>query len=36
MRKQAVEIVKKFGPEGLKRFAKLHFKTAIEAIDEAK
>ena len=36
VRKQAVEIVKKFGPEGLKRFAKLHFKTAIEAIDEAK
>ena len=36
VRKQAVEIVKKFGPEGLKRFAKLHFKTALEAIDEAK
>ena len=36
VRKQAVEIVKKFGADGLKRFAKLHFKTAIEAIDEAK
>jgi ribonuclease HIII len=36
VRNQAVEIVKKFGPEGLKRFAKLHFKTALEAIDQAK
>ena len=36
VRKQAVEIVKKFGADGLKRFAKLHFKTAIEAIDDAK
>ena len=36
LRNQAVEIVKKFGPEGLKRFAKLHFKTALEAIDQAK
>ena len=36
VRNQAVEIVKKFGPEGLKRFAKLHFKTALEAIEQAK
>ena len=33
---QAVEIVKKFGATDLKRFAKLHFKTAIEAINDAK
>ena len=36
VRAQAVEIVKKFGPEGLKRFAKLHFKTATEALQEAR
>ncbi|WYJ07756.1 ribonuclease HIII [Opitutia bacterium KCR 482] len=35
VRKQAVEIVKKFGAEDLKRFAKMHFKTASEAISEA-
>ena len=29
------EIVKKFGAEDLKRFAKMHFKTASEAISEA-
>lgn len=35
VRGQAVEIVKKFGAENLKKFAKLHFKTAAEAIAEA-
>lgn len=35
VREQAVEIVKKFGAENLKKFAKLHFKTAAEAIAEA-
>lgn len=35
-RSQAVEIIKKFGPDALKRFAKLHFKTAAEALEEAK
>ena len=34
-REQAVEIVRKMGPESLKRFAKLHFKTASEALEEA-
>lgn len=32
---QAVEIVKKFGKDALPRFAKMHFKTAQEAIKEA-
>ena len=35
VRAQAVEIVRKFGAGDLKRFAKLHFKTAQEAIAEA-
>lgn len=34
-REQAVEIVKKFGPEKLPAFAKMHFKTAQEALKEA-
>lgn len=33
---QAVEIVRKFGADALKKFAKLHFKTAAEAVAEAK
>ena len=33
---QAVELVKKFGASDLKRFAKLHFKTAAEAVAQAK
>ncbi len=36
VRSQAVEIVKKFGADGLKRFAKMHFKTASEALTGAK
>ncbi len=36
VREQAKEIVKKFGASELKRFAKLHFKTASEAIAGAK
>ena len=36
VREQAKEIVAKFGASELKRFAKLHFKTASEAIAEAK
>ena len=32
VRQQARQIVEKFGAQGLKRFAKLHFKTAAEAI----
>lgn len=36
VRKQAVEIVEKFGADALKRFAKLHFKTASEAIAQAR
>jgi len=35
-RSQAAEIVRKFGADALKRFAKMHFKTAAEAIAEAK
>ena len=35
-KEQAVRIVKKFGPENLKRFAKMHFKTAREAIVQAR
>lgn len=35
VKKQAVEIVRKFGAGDLKKFAKLHFKTAAEAIAEA-
>lgn len=34
-REQAVGIVKKFGPEKLPAFAKMHFKTAQEALKEA-
>ena len=34
-REQAVGIVKKFGPEKLPTFAKMHFKTAQEALKEA-
>ncbi len=36
VRSQAVEIVKKFGADSLKRFAKMHFKTASEALNEAR
>lgn len=36
VREQAAEIVRKFGADALKRFAKLHFKTAAEAVAEAK
>ena len=32
VRQQAKDIVAKFGASGLKRFAKLHFKTAAEAV----
>lgn len=35
VRAQAVEIVQKFGADSLKKFAKLHFKTAAEAVAEA-
>lgn len=35
-RAQAAEIVRKFGDGALIRFAKLHFKTAAEAVAEAK
>jgi len=31
-RQQAAEIVKKFGAESLKKYAKLHFRTATEAV----
>ena len=31
-RQQAAEIVKKFGVESLKKYAKLHFRTATEAV----
>ena len=36
VREQAAEIARKFGADALKRFAKLHFKTAAEAVAEAK
>lgn len=32
---QAVEIVRKFGPQSLKSYAKLHFKTVSEAMEAA-
>ncbi len=35
VKRQAVEIIKKFGPGELKKYAKVHFKTALEAIEEA-
>ncbi len=35
-REQAVQIIKKFGVENLGKFAKMHFKTAREAITQAK
>ena len=34
-KEQAVAIVKKFGKEALPKFAKMHFKTAQEALKEA-
>ena len=34
-KEQAVAIVKKFGKEALPKFAKIHFKTAQEALKEA-
>ncbi len=34
-RQQAVAIIRKFGPDALQNFAKLHFKTAAEALKEA-
>ena len=34
-RAQAVQIIKKFGADSLKRYAKLHFKTVAEAFSEA-
>jgi len=36
VRKQAVAVIKKFGPEALPKFAKMHFKTAREAIVESR
>ena len=36
VREQAVAIVKKFGADSLKKFAKIHFKTAAEAVEMAK
>ena len=36
VRSQAVEIVRKFGAESLKKYAKLHYKTAVESINEAR
>lgn len=35
VKQQAVGLVKKFGSEGLAKFAKMHFKTASEAIEIA-
>ncbi len=35
VREQAVEIAKRFGADSLKKYAKLHFKTAAEAIAQA-
>ncbi len=35
VREQASEIVRKFGKDALKKYAKLHFKTASEAIAQA-
>ena len=32
VKKQAIELVRKFGPDSLSRFAKINFKTASEAI----
>jgi len=36
VRAQAVEIIKKFGAQNLKHYAKMHFKTAMEALNQAK
>ncbi len=36
VKEQAVKVVKKFGAEGLRKFAKMHFKTAREALAAAK
>ncbi len=35
VKRQATEILKKFGAEGFKDFVKLHFRTAYEVVEEA-
>ena len=35
MKKQATDILKRFGPDRFCEFVKLHFRTAYEVVDEA-
>ena len=34
MKEQAKQIIEKFGAQGLREFAKLHFRTAYEVVSE--